>query len=136
MLTAMMCDQGSATSARSLGPRNEAGKHRGRARAEQRAAGKRRAFGKAAGAGGVEDGDGCGGIDGRRAETARRWYRLGAQKSVQRVRLSIVSLDPGADVERLAVTDVALEDGSVGDQNLGAAVGEDAAHFGEREHAG
>ena len=38
--------------------------------------------------------------------------------------------------QRVAVCDVAFEDGFVGDQNLGAAVGQDAAHLGQREHAG
>ena len=57
---------------------------------------------------------------------------LSAHKSVERFGL-IVRLDPGAHIERAAVYDVALEDRFVGDQDLRAAVGKDAAHFAERE---
>ena len=55
-----------------------------------------------------------------------------AQESIERLRL-VVGLNPGAHIQGLAVADVAFEDRLVGNQNLGAAVGQNAPHLGERE---
>ena len=114
-----------------FGAEHQSGQNGGRARAQQGPAGQRRAFGKAAGARGVEDGDGCGGIDGRGREG-----RAGigdAEEAVESIGL-VVGLNPGADGKRVAVENIATEDGLVGDQDVGAAVGQDAADLGEREH--
>ena len=45
----------------------------------------------------------------------------------------VVRLYPGAHSQRLAIYDVAFKDRSVGHQNFRAAIGQNAAHFGERE---
>jgi hypothetical protein len=129
MLTAMMCDQGSAISARSLGPRNNPAKHRGCARPEQGVARQSRPFGKTAGAGGMKYRNCSGRIDGggrkRRPGVAKR-----TNPSSVSVSSSLVSRCAHA-APRSAM--VRSKDRLVGDQDLRAAIGQDAAHFGERE---
>ena len=74
--------------------------------------------------------NGRGRIDGGRRK--RRPGVAKAHKSIERFCLN-VGLYPGAHIQRLAVCDVALKNSLVGNQNISAAIGQDAAHFGERK---
>jgi hypothetical protein len=56
-----------------------------------------------------------------------------AQESIQRLRL-LICLDPGADIKRLAVYDITLENGLVGYQNIRAAIRKYAPNLSERQH--
>ena len=127
-----MCDQGSATSARSFGPRNSPASTVEARAPSSASTGQGRALGKAAGAGSVEDGHGRRGIDGC-GGTAHRSRQT--RRNPSSVSVLVVRLYPDAYIQGLAIPDVALEDRFVGNQNLGAAIGENAAHLGKREHA-
>src|ERR1700677_1580269 len=71
-----------------------------------------------------------GSIDGHRRK--RRPGIGGAYKTVECFCL-VVCLYPGAHSQRLAVCDVAFKNRFVGHQYLSAAIGQNAAHFGEGE---
>ena len=78
----------------------------------------------------MKDGDGCGWIDGDRG----RWLLCAgdAQEPLEGLGL-VVRLDPGAHREGRAIADGAFEDRLVCNENLGAALGQNAAHLGKRE---
>src|ERR1035437_3744370 len=82
----------------------------------------------------MEDRNGSGGINagGREGRLSEGNADGIAHKSIERLRF-IVSLNPFAQIERVAVYDMALEDRLVRHQDLRAAIGQNAAHFGERE---
>ncbi len=82
----------------------------------------------------MKHGHGRGGIDGggRKRRPGVCAEAGSARESIQRLRL-VVGLYPRAHIERPAVRDVAFEDRFVGYQDLRAAIGQNAAHFGERE---
>ena len=70
---------------------------------------------------------------GRTRRGRYRWWEGAESRRGPAFRIGI-GLDPGADGECLAVVDGAIEDGAVSHEDVGAAVGEDAADLGEREH--
>ena len=82
----------------------------------------------------MEDRNGSGGIDGYRRKRcpALGIAAGGTRKSIQRLSL-IIGLDPGAHIQRGAAADAAFKNRFVGHQYLGAALGQDAAHFAQGE---
>jgi len=74
--------------------------------------------------------------DHRRERRSAVWFAAGAaQESIQCLRLLLpIRLDPDPHIERIPLSNIAFEHRFVGDQDIRAAVGQNAAHFSQCQH--